>query len=790
MNIDLSKLISNDSDAPAPLNLKKYINYLKKRKYWIFIIAIFFSIVVGIIMPVYQEKTKTYTTSSVIRFDDPRLSRGISAVTDFSAGMETVSKASLFKSSSFIESVVDSLNLNLIVVTADVKRTRLFEKIRIDSTALYGRYTLKIQIPNCKVYYENFETEKFSLIKEYNNITGNGFTLKENGLELHIKTSELQKYDKIEFDLIPVLKAASSVKEDTKLNYDLDRTRTLMTISYEHSDPEFAPYVTNKVTDMFIQKLLEYKRFQTRSILETLDEQLRVAQKELSESEAELRRFREENPNVFLTQGRETLVNTLANNQTQLQSIKNIQHSIDQMQTKWQNSNSMESKHFVCLEIISFLENQNVAGAALLSERYQDLISERDRLKNEQFNDDHPFVQNNTNQIIQTQNEIADRLTEFQNQLSNDIQISRRNISNSQMTLRSLPRNELKLAELQRNRQIKENILSNIMVRYNEAKVTDAAVIPDAYIVDRATIPIVEQSGMFEIIKFSGVGFILGIFIGIIILVIFVFFDNKIWSSQEVQDKIKLSILAMIPVIDDENLNSGFKNNDTIDPKLVTGDYAPTLAGETFRKLRTRIDMQLGNDNKSLIVGSLFPNEGKSLIAANLAIAFAQQKKKTILIDCDLRRGVQHSTFAKNKVPGFTDMIIKKGNINTKNITDYIQNTHIPNLFLITSGQPIPNPSESLGTPQMEITFSLLTSRFDRIIFDSPPFGLSPDLMVMAKFTKNIILVLKSGATNLSHFKTAFDELGKVRENIIGLVINGSDEVIKNNKYKYSYYQY
>ena len=200
--------------------------------------------------------------------------------------------------------------------------------------------------------------------------------------------------------------------------------------------------------------------------------------------------------------------------------------------------------------------------------------------------------------------------------------------------------------------------------------------------------------------------------------------------------------------------------------------------------------MQLGNDNKSLIVGSLFPNEGKSLIAANLAIAFAQQKKKTILIDCDLRRGVQHSTFAKNKVPGFTDMIIKKGNINTKNITDYIQNTHIPNLFLITSGQPIPNPSESLGTPQMEITFSLLTSRFDRIIFDSPPFGLSPDLMVMAKFTKNIILVLKSGATNLSHFKTAFDELGKVRENIIGLVINGSDEVIKNNKYKYSYYQY
>jgi len=687
MNIDLTKLISQDQNTPAPLNIKKYINYLVKNKHWIFINAILFSIIAGILMPVFIEKTKKYKTSSVIRFDDPRLSKGISALTDFSAGMETASKASLFKSNSFIESVVDSLNLNLIMITPEERRSGLFKKIKISPNASEGLYKFKIQDETCKIYYEDPVTEKTSMIKEFNNMPDSELIVNIMGLELRLNTSELKKFDEVEFEVIPVLKAANYIKEEDFLNYDLDRTRTLMTISYEHRDPEFAPYVTNKVTDMFIEKLLEYKRFQTRSILGTLDEQLKVAQAELSESEVELRKFREDNPKVYLSQGREALIGDLANNETQLENIKNVQNDISQMQQKLNNSTSSDVKHFIFLEIISFLENQNVAGASLLSQRYQALITVKDKLTNDNYNIDHPLFQSNQTQITQMRNEIAGRLEEYRNELLKTLRTSRQNIYSGQTTLQSLPRNELRLAELQRNRQIKENILSNIMMRYNEAKVTDAAIIPDAYIVDHATIPIVESGGILQTIKFSGVGFFVGIIIGIFFMIIIVFINNKIWSSNEVHDKIKLPILALIPVIEIGNENDEFKNNETIDPKLVTSDYAPTLAGETFRKLRTLIDMRLGNDNKILIVGSLFPNEGKSLIAANLAIAFAQQKKRTILIDCDLRRGVQHSTFAKNKTPGFTDIIVKKGNIDTKSITNYIQDTHIPNLFLLTSGK-------------------------------------------------------------------------------------------------------
>ena len=674
------------------------------------------------------------------------------------------------------------------MTTSGVKRTRLFKKVTIEPDALQGIYTFEIQFPTCKVYYEDPITEQTSMIKEYKNLSDSGILFDKNGLKLDLNKSELIQFEEIEFVLTSILRVSESVKE--VFNYNLDRTRTIMTIFYEHSDPEFSPYVTNKVTDMFIEKLLEYKRFQTRSILETLDEQLKVAQAELSESEVELRQFRERNPNVFLSQGREALVGNLADNRTQFENIRNLQSSINLMQQKLKDSNLPEAKKFIFLEIISFLENHNIPGASLLSERYQTLVTEKERLTNENYGNDHPLVENINMQIVRTQNEIAGRLDEYQKQLLTDLNIARRNMANGQNTLKSLPGNELRLAELQRNRQIRENILSSIMVRYNEAKVTDAAVIPDAYIVDRAAVPIIIPGGIMENFIFSGVGILAGIFIGILVLILFAFFNKKIWTAQEVQDKIELPVLAQVPVIGSEETSEEYKNNETIDPKLITSDYAPTLAGETIRKLRTVLGMQLDKENQTIIVGSLFPSEGTSWISANLAIAFAQQKKKTILIDGDLRRGVQHSTFGKNKVPGLTDLAIKKGNFDAKMTSEYIQNTHVPNLFLMTSGHTVPNPSELLGGPQMEKLFQSLNENFERIIFDSPPFGLSPDLMVMAKFSKNIVLVLRSGKTNLSHFKNNLNEFRKVKKNVIGLIVNGSNEVIKGRKYQYSYYQY
>ncbi len=162
-------------------------------------------------------------------------------------------------------------------------------------------------------------------------------------------------------------------------------------------------------------------------------------------------------------------------------------------------------------------------------------------------------------------------------------------------------------------------------------------------------------------------------------------------------------------------------------PNLIVSDYAPHIAGESFRLLRTKIMMRNEQPQKSIIIASLNPGEGKSLVAANLAIVFAQQKIPSILIDADLRRGVLHHTFACEKKPGLTDLLIGNSPISFDGIAKMIQKTHIPNLFLLPNGIQIPNPSELLGGNRMIKLYEVLRENFGAIIFDTPPIDIIPD---------------------------------------------------------------
>jgi capsular exopolysaccharide synthesis family protein len=547
--------------------------------------------------------------------------------------------------------------------------------------------------------------------------------------------------------------------------------------------------VTNSIADLFIDRLLEYKRYQTRSILETLEEQMSVAQKELSQSEEALRNFRSRNPRVFLSDARQSMIQNMAENEALVNTYQNNLSDIKQLQQNLASSPSKESKHYAYQNLIAFMESQQVPGATLFSSRYQELLTELRQLQTEGYSDTHPSISATQDQIMRLQTEIDGRFRQFQAQISSNIERTNQNLNSERQNLRKLPGSELRLAELIRNRSIKENVLTNIMVRYNEAKVTDAAVIPDAYIIDYAQPPIIRPKGLtWNLLIFAGGG-ILGVLLALAAFLGLAYIDKRLWTSKEVEDKLGFQVLALIPKIGDEKTDY-FKNNETIDPKLVTSDYAPTASGEAFRRLRTLLNLRLERQNKTIVISSHFPNEGKSLICSNLAIAYAQQKMKTLLIDGDLRRGVQHSSFAREKVPGLSDMLVKRTDVNQQSISQFIKNTHVPNLFLLTSGQQIPNPSEILSSKHMQRIYEILITKFDRIVIDTPPFGVSPEVFVLNGYVHNLAFVLMSNKTNISKFSEAIKEFNQLRNDICGVIINGADEDPNRKYYDYSYYNY
>ena len=224
---------------------------------------------------------------------------------------------------------------------------------------------------------------------------------------------------------------------------------------------------------------------------------------------------------------------------------------------------------------------------------------------------------------------------------------------------------------------------------------------------------------------------------------------------------------------------------------MLTLDYSPSLESEAYRDLRTKIlYANKNNQISSFIITSLRPSEGKSLSASNLAITFAQQKVTTLLIDAYLRRGVLHNVFGNKKKPGLSDFLISKATIDEINVNKLIQSTFVPNLFIITSGSPIPNPTEVLGSDRFSKLLSLFKSKFGFVIIDTAPFQASSDAVILSRSVDGILLIVRAAYTNVEQLHHKISEYPSIQDKILGMILNMEKLDMKKVRYQYSYYNY
>ncbi len=767
--------------------IKKYINLLWSKKLWIVLITAILSILWFFVSPMVM-KPPEYNASVVIKFDDPRLSRNISAVTDFTQE-QTAGKVALLYTNSLLEQVVDSLQLNVRVSTKGISRFAFFKDIKINDCREFGKYNLVYykELSKLSVYYSNEqkEIENKLLLSQYFN-PDSLVAINANGVLLFLNQREFIQNDEIIINYIPKRFIVDGLKQ--KVIGNLDRSRTVLTVSYEDKDPEVSAAVINTLANIFIGKLLDYKKYRTRSILVSLKEQLEVSRKELDISEARLRRFREQNPFLMLSREGANIVTQLSDQQGELSSIEQSLERINYL-VKNKNNLTGEIRNAAYQEILSAISLINVAGSRVMLDQYSALVNERTRLISENYSEDHMLVQDMVARLKNMQKEIDTRVDNFINQLKIQKNNLQNNVTNNEDNIRQLPRNELRLAEYERDRQVKSNIYSNILIRFNEAKVADASVISDAFIIEEAQVPIV-YSNIFDKFKKMLVGPVLGFILAIGLFIALDFLDKSVKESDEVEAKLKIPVLATIPIILKDNaVPEEIENHRQLEPKLITSNYAPSIANEKFRLLRTKLVMQ-ENQKRSYIITSLSPGDGKSLITANMAITFAQQKISTLLLDCDLRRGVLHNSFKCNKKPGLTDVLIRNTPITQTDISQIIQSTHIPNLFLFPSGTQVPNPSELLGSDRMKQMLKLLHEKFSMIIMDTPPIEFIADALVLNSLVHNILFVVRYGKTNLNKISDKIAEYSNIKEDFKGIIINASPEAEKEKYQSYSYYHY
>ncbi|MFC1868348.1 SPOR domain-containing protein [Thermodesulfobacteriota bacterium] len=310
----------------------------------------------------------------------------------------------------------------------------------------------------------------------------------------------------------------------------------------------------------------------------------------------------------------------------------------------------------------------------------------------------------------------------------------------------------------------------------------------------------------------GAMGVVIGIVLGLILAFIVETFDTSLGAIEDVEETIGAKVLGVIPQTDAKDILGSFKDkspkeSDELDSKKIinlVSHFAPkTMIAESFRALRTNIQFRMGDDKiKTIAVTSTSPQEGKTLVSANLAISLAQAGLKTLLVGSDLRKPMLGKVFGLEDTPGLTDIVM--GNYpwkdTVKTITDIIMGKMtmdevmitpgLDNLHIITSGTIPPNPAELIESGRLVTFIEEAEKEYDIVIFDSTPVLSAADASILGRNVDGVLIVYRVGAVSRGLLKRTSTQLEQVKCNIIGVILNGMRPDISPDFQDFKYYKY
>ncbi|MGP4060966.1 CpsD/CapB family tyrosine-protein kinase [Halobacillus litoralis] len=217
--------------------------------------------------------------------------------------------------------------------------------------------------------------------------------------------------------------------------------------------------------------------------------------------------------------------------------------------------------------------------------------------------------------------------------------------------------------------------------------------------------------------------------------------------------------------------------------RLIADENPKSPIAEQFRTIRTNLQFTtVDHDLETMLVTSASPSEGKSITTANTAVVFAQQGKKVLLVDADLRKPTIHYTFRIGNTKGLSNYLVSE-----QAVTDLATNSEVKNLDLLPCGPIPPNPSELLGSQKMKAFIEEAKKTYDMIIFDTPPVLAVTDSQVLSSFVDGVLLVVRSKQTEKEAAVKAKEHLQQSNANLLGAVLNDQD--LKSSNYYYYYGQ-
>lgn len=562
-----------------------------------------------------------------------------------------------------------------------------------------------------------------------------------------------------------------------RLSIDPVRNSRVVNIRFKAKDPVLAARIANAITQVYIELGLEAKLLAVQDAVSWLSNRIQEERSKVEEAQLRFQKYKEDNSIItnFTSDTEQVTQQKLAelNSKVIEAEAARVEAETRYGQARGISSESLDS----VAEILSSPVIQSIKASEMT---VQNSIAELSK----KYGSNHPHIIALKAEMGELRKRKSIEAQKIVQSLKNNYELAMAKERSLKEALRTQERGALELSKksiqygvLQREAESAKEVYDLLVKRFKEASLTEDMKTVNVRVVDKAeipTTPVRPKKSMNMLLAL-----VLGLTAGTALAFFAEYLDNSLKSPDDVTNYLRTPYLGMVPAVGDI---------DTGDSSAIFLRHEPTsVASESVRSLRSNLLFSRADQKPQIILlTSATPQEGKTLITANLATAMAQSGCRTLIVDADMRRPRIHKTLGIGNEAGLANIL---SGINVPD--EVITRTDIENLDVITTGPTPPNPSELLGSKSMANFLDDLRERYEHIIIDTPPVTAVTDAAILAQYADGVVVISRAFVTPKEMVRSAIASLQKVNSKIFGVVLN---DVNMNKEgayyYQYAYYYY
>lgn len=564
-------------------------------------------------------------------------------------------------------------------------------------------------------------------------------------------------------------KIAKAISEEIEVRPVLESR--IININFFSPNPELAALIANTTAKAYIEEILEMKLDSTRRRLEWMTQKAEGEAIKLQESEQALQDYMKANKLVTIENRMTVTPERLSEINIQLLRAESRRKELQALYSKVRSV----GRNFQSAQTISAV----ASDPALQALRAQIVETEKALMElGNKYGPKHPLMvktRGDLHVLQRKRNQEIERIVEsikneYELALSNERSL-RQKLENSKTEALVLNEKFIQYGHLKRVIDTNRTLYDALLLKLKEQSITEETQPVNLWLVEKASVPLKPTKPLVAANLLLGM--LVGVLGGVALAFFMEYLDNTIKDPEDVEAVLGVPVIGVI---------QRKRSTDDLENMVVKEPQSPLA--ENFRGIRTAIQLSFpDNPPRKILLTSSAMGEGKTTIAANLALSTAQSNHRVLLIEGDLRRPRFHKIFKLSNVKGLSNYLA--GDVDTP----IMQKGPLPHMAIIPAGPIPPNPAELLISKRMQTLLETASRDFDFIICDAPPLLPVADARILGRLFDGVILISKSGQTTFDMAERTLKMLQDIGARILGMVINRHD-VAKSGYYHQSSYDY